>query len=187
MLSEDFDDEMRGVGELADASPVAEIIQRLAAMGHRRFFHVAGASAFASARARTAQFEATIDELGLESVGVYEGDWSGQSGIDAVRVLPAHNPPTAIIAANDLVAAGVVRGARERGWDVPGDVSVTGWDNNPIGQFVLPSLTTVDVNLEAVGRRAMLRLLSILRGEEASLDPQPLNRVIWRESTAEPR
>ena len=81
----------------------------------------------------------------------------------------------------------MIRGALERGWSVPGDVSVTGWDNNPIGQFISPSLTTVDVNLEQVGSRAMTRLIATLKNEDAVLDLQPLNRIIWRESTAAAR
>lgn len=188
VVSEDFDDEMRGIGELADATPVIEMIEHLAELGHRRFFHVAGSAQFASARERATTFLETVQRLGLESAGVYEGDWTGQSGIDAVASLPADNRPTAILAANDLVASGVIRGALGRGWSVPGDVSVTGWDNNPIGQFITPSLTTIDVNLEQVGSRAMARLIATLKND-ATLLPEtgPLNRIIWRESTASTR
>ncbi len=187
VVSEDFDDEMRSIGVLADAAPVAEMITHLAELGHRQFFHVSGSAQFASARARAKVFLETVESLGLEAVGVHEGDWSGESGIEAVRSLPARKAPTAIIAANDLVAAGVMRGAVERGWDVPRDVSVTGWDNNPIGLFMTPSLTTVDVNLEQIGARAMTRLIGTLRDEEPQFDDEPLNRVIWRESTVAPR
>lgn len=187
VVSEDFDDEMRSIGVLADAAPVAEMITHLAELGHRRFFHVSGSAQFASARARAKVFLETVESLGLETVGVYDGDWSGESGIEAVRSLPARQAPTAIIAANDLVAAGVMRGAVERGWDVPGDVSVTGWDNNPIGLFMTPSLTTVDVSLEQIGARAMTRLIGTLRDEEPEFGDEPLNHVIWRESTAAPR
>jgi LacI family transcriptional regulator len=187
VVSEDFDDQMRSIGALADAAPVTEIITRLAELGHRRFFHVSGSPQFASARARAKAFLESIESLGLEAVGVHEGDWSGESGIEAVRSLPAHGAPTAIIAANDLVAAGVMRGAVERGWDVPGDVSVTGWDNDPMGLFMTPSLTTVDVNLEQVGSRAMTRLIRVLRDEGPPPRDEPLNEAIWRESTAAPR
>lgn len=187
VVSEDFDDEMRGIGDLADAAPVSELISRLAELGHRRFFHVSGAAQFASARARATEFLESVERLGLESAGVHEGDWSGESGITAVHSLPSHRPPTAIIAANDLVAAGVMRGAAERGWDVPGEVSVTGWDNNQIGLFMTPALTTVDVSLEQIGARAMTRLIGTLRNEEPVFGDEPLHHVIWRESTAAPR
>ncbi|MBZ3900432.1 LacI family DNA-binding transcriptional regulator [Streptomyces griseiscabiei] len=186
VISADFDDEMRGIGELADATPLKQMIEHLAAIGHSRFLHVAGDAQFASARARRQSYLSTVERLGLESVGVFDGDWSGESGIEAIRSLPSDARPTAVIAANDLVAAGVVRGARERGWDVPGDISVTGWDNAGVGQFMTPSLTTVDVDLERLGSKAMTKLLASLRYSTPAVHDDRLFRIIWRESTAAP-
>ncbi|MFJ5779792.1 LacI family DNA-binding transcriptional regulator [Streptomyces sp. NPDC093094] len=186
VISADFDDGMRGIGELADATPVVHLIEHLAALGHSRFLHVAGDSRFASAQARRQSYLDTVERLGLESVGVFDGDWSGESGMEAIRSLPTRARPTAVIAANDLVAAGVVRGARERGWDVPGDISVTGWDNVGVGQFMTPSLTTVDVDLERLGGRAMAELIAGLRNTPPETDKESLFRIVWRESTAEP-
>lgn len=183
VVSADFDDEMRTVGELAEGTPIARIMQRLAELGHRRFLHVAGDLQFASARGRKQTYLDTVERLGLESVGVYDGDWSGESGVEAIRSLPAGPRPTAVIAANDLVAAGVLRGAKDHGWDVPGDLSVTGWDNYPVGPFLSPSLTTVETDLFRLGGNAMKRLIATLRGESPELSDEPLSRIIWREST----
>ena len=185
VISADFDDEMRGIGQLADATPLVRMIEHLAALGHSRFFHVAGDTQFASARARKQSYLETVERLGVESVGVFDGDWSGESGIEAIRSLPSHARPTAVIAANDLVAAGVLRGAQERGWDVPADLSVTGWDNDQIAAFLSPSLTTVDVDLERVGSRAMSRLISSITGEPVMSSTEPMTRIIWRESVGE--
>ncbi|MCH7232259.1 LacI family transcriptional regulator [Glycomyces sp. L485] len=187
VLSSDFDDEMRGIGELADATPVAEIMEHLAALGHRRFLHVAGNRQFASARAREAAYLAAIDQFGLESAGVLGGDWSGAAGLATMRSLSAEQMPTAIIAANDVVASGVIRGAVERGLDVPGDISVTGWDDNEISQYIPPALTSVAVDLESLGRNAMVRLIRSVSGRELEPSQRPIQRVIWRESTAEAR
>jgi DNA-binding LacI/PurR family transcriptional regulator len=186
VISADFDDEMRSIGELADATPLVRMIEHLAALGHSRFLHVAGDAQFASARARKQSYLDTVERLGLESVGVFDGDWSGESGIEAIRSLPNRSRPTVVIAANDLVAAGVIRGARERGWDVPGDVSVTGWDNVGLGQFMTPSLTTVDVDLERLGSKAMAKLIASLSDTAPETNEETLFRIIWRESTAEP-
>lgn len=183
VVSEDFDDEMRGIGTLASAEPVSEIVGRLAELGHRRFYHVAGPAGFASARARASTYSAVVEELGLESVGVFHGDWTGNSGIDAVRAVKPGEEPTAIIAANDLVAAGVLKGAAERGWDVPGTVSVTGWDDDPIAPFLSPALTSVSVDLESIGRNAMARLITQLGGVTAPVADEPVYRVVWRDST----
>jgi LacI family transcriptional regulator len=148
VVSADYDDEMRGIGELADGSPVAEMIEHLAGLGHRRFLHISGAPQFASARGRKQVYLDTIAGLGLESQGVFDGDWSADSGIQAAAALPADSGVTAVIAANDVVAAGFIKGARARGWRVPEDISVTGWDNNPLGALLTPTLTTVDVDHE---------------------------------------
>ncbi|WP_394553815.1 LacI family DNA-binding transcriptional regulator [Agromyces sp. MMS24-JH15] len=186
VVAAEFDDQMRGIGELTDASPVVAIIERLAELGHRRFFHVAGGVEFASARARTQAYLDTVARLGLESIGVHDGEWSGESGVAAMHALPeaSDRRPTAVIAANDLIAAGVLRGAHERGWSVPGDLSVTGWDDDPMGRFLTPTLTTVRIDLELLGRTAMERLISVIRDETPPTTAGPLTRVIWRESTA---
>ncbi|MFC8683468.1 LacI family DNA-binding transcriptional regulator [Microbacterium ureisolvens] len=181
--SADFDDEMRGIGELADASALVEVIQGLAALGHRRFLHITGDLQFASARARRDTFVRTLDELGLDSTGVVEGDWSAEAGMAAVRAFPDADRPTAVVAANDLVAGGVIREALDRELRVPLDLSVSGWDDQPLGRLLSPALTTVEIDLEGLGSRAMTRLISALRDEPAPLESEPLHRVIWREST----
>lgn len=186
VVANEFDDDMRGTNTITDASPVAELIEGLAAMGHRRFFHVAGTPDFPSALARKQAFIETLERLDLECCGILDGDFSAQSGIDAVHSFGS-DPPTAVIAANDQVAAGVIRGAYERGWSVPGNLSVTGWDNVEPAQFMPPSLTSVDVKLELVGRFSMARLIAALRQEDPPRLTTPINQVFWRESTAPPQ
>ena len=188
VASADYDDRFRGVGELADGSPVAEIVEHLAELGHRRFLHVTGALDFASARGRRDVFVATIERLGLGPAIVHEGDWSPASGRTAVRALAERDHPTAVIAASDPVAAGVVQGARERGWSIPADLSVTGWDNSLLGAYLEPTLTTVQVDHHRLGRAAMARMVARLRGEPAPPAPAtPLNTIIWRGSTGPAR
>ncbi|MFT4307243.1 MAG: LacI family DNA-binding transcriptional regulator [Microbacterium sp.] len=187
VISSSLDDEMRSTGELTDATPIVTFVEHLAELGHRRFYHVAGDADFPSARTRATAFTETIERLGLESTGIYEGDWSGESGVAAVRAIRAGHEPTAVIAANDVTATGVMRGAVERGWSIPGDISVTGWDNNPMGPFLSPSLTTVEVNHERVGSNGMARLIALLRNEEPQISDVPLNHIIWRESTGPAR
>ena len=183
VASADFDDEMRGIGELADASALIEVIQGLADLGHRRFLHVTGDLQFASARARRDIYLETLERLGLESFGVVEGDWSAEAGMASVQALPDRDGPTAVVAANDLVAGGVIRAALDRGLRVPDDLSVSGWDDQPLGRLLSPALTTVEIDLERLGSRAMTRLIVALRNEPAPAEPQQLHRVIWREST----
>nr|WP_245325306.1 substrate-binding domain-containing protein [Microbacterium amylolyticum] len=168
---------------MAEAGAIAEIIETLATQGHRRFLHIAGPEDYASALARRAAYESTIARLGLDSLGVIAGDWSGDSGERALRTLPDDTPPVAIIASNDLVAAGAIRGAHARGWTVPGQVSVSGWDDLDLSAFLDPSLTTVALDRQALGRHAVHRLLAKMRGEAEPERAGSLARVVWREST----
>ncbi|MGW2090586.1 LacI family DNA-binding transcriptional regulator [Promicromonospora sukumoe] len=188
VVSADYDDKFRGVGELADGSPVEDLVVRLAELGHRRFLHVTGALDYASARGRRDVFVATVERLGLGPAQVIESDWSAEGARAAVLALPEQDHPTAVIAASDIGAAGVVLAARERGWTIPGDLSVTGWDNNLLGAYLEPTLTTVRVDHRKLGRAAMARLVETLqpgtaaRGSDPASDG-PLNTIIWRGST----
>ncbi|MCP2265770.1 LacI family DNA-binding transcriptional regulator [Promicromonospora thailandica] len=180
----EYDEELRGIGELADGSMVGEIIEHLAGLGHRDFLHVAGPETWASARARRAVYLEVVDRLGLTSHGVVDGDWSARAGYDAIHALPATSPVTAVIAANDPTATGVVRAALERGWGVPEHLSVVGWDDAELVQYATPSLSSVAVDREGQGTDAMRRLIALVRGEEPPAPvARPLNRLMLREST----
>ncbi|MGY3521086.1 MULTISPECIES: LacI family DNA-binding transcriptional regulator [Micromonospora] len=181
----EYDDNMRAQGLLADASPMAEIVRRLAADGHRRFVHVAGSDLWASARNRRTVYETTIAQLGLTSCAVVQGDWTVRSGWEAATTVIPRCGATAVLAANDRVAFGVIQGLQSLHVDVPRQVSVVGWDDEEIGRFMRPTLSTVSIDRERQGREAMGRLLALLRGEEPTSLPTPsgLSRLVLREST----
>lgn len=183
-----YDDDMRALGELADASVAAEIIEHLARLGHVRFLHIAGSREWSSARNRRIVYQQTIDRLGLESWGIVDGDWSARSGYEAVMALPEDSGVTAIFAASDVVAMGVLRAAHIRGWTVPGDISLWGWDDEDFAQYSTPALSSVNVDREAEGRNAMLRLIAAVRNEPAPEIPgTPISRLVVRESVGPPR
>lgn len=182
-----YDDELRAVGPLADATTCAEVVRHLAAAGHRHFLHITGDRSFTSARNREAVFTATVDELGLHGT-VVEGDWHAPLARAAVAALPPDSPISAIVAANDTSAMGAIRGCLDRGWSVPGDVSVFGWDDNEHAAFASPSVSSVAMDAEGLGRDAMGELVALVRGEPA---PAPtvrsLHRLVVRESTGPAR
>lgn len=182
-ITEQFDDSLRGLGGLADAGALREIIDALADWGHRRFLHIQGPEEWTSARARREVYEQTLAERGLASHGVVGGDWSAAAGYEAIRSLEDSSGVTAVIAANDFVAMGAIRGAHERGWQVPDDMSVTGWDDIDVGRYATPSLSTVMVDRSGRGRNAMHRLIALIRGEEPPPGAPEPNRVVLREST----
>ncbi len=180
-----YDDSMRTQGVFADASVAADILRHLAALGHRRFAHVTGHPDWPSARSRRAVYEATVAELGLESCAVVEGDWSARSGWEAAVEVIGGSGATAVFAASDPVAFGVIGGLRSLGFDVPRDVSVFGWDDDGVGRYFTPPLTTISIDREGQGRVAIRRLLTLLRGEPpvSQMDVRELNRVVLRAST----
>ncbi|SOD63404.1 transcriptional regulator, LacI family [Streptomyces zhaozhouensis] len=184
----EYDDNMRARALLADAKAADDIIGHLADLGHRTFVHVAGPRTFASAVNRRAEYEASVARRGLVSHAVVDGDWSAGSGWRAAREVIAGSPATAVFAANDRVAFGVIRGLQSSGVDVPGRVSVFGWDDDELGRYFHPPLSTVRVNRESQGRAAFQRLLSLLHGQEpaAPMDTAGLNHLIFRDSTAPP-
>jgi len=184
VVGAEYDEEMRGIGDLADASPIAEIIETLAQQGHQNFLHIAGDRSYTTVRSREQVYTDTVERLGLQSFGVVGGVWEGSAARQAVLDLPHDTPVTAIIAANDELAAAAAHAAIERGWRIPEDVSITGWDNNPVTEWLTPSLTSVAIDYEEVGRRAMAQLVSKMRGEPAPTNSEPVGTVIWRSSTA---
>ncbi|TWD81713.1 LacI family transcriptional regulator [Kribbella amoyensis] len=187
LVSGTYDQEMHGAGELADGSAVSEIVEHLAGLGHRTFFHLAGPPNYTSARNRKLVYLETIARLGLRSYGVADTNWSAQAGYDAIAALPADSGVTAIIAANDGLAMGAIRATTDRGLRVPEDVSVFGWDDEELGRFATPALSTVAVDREAQGREAILHLIATIRGEPApAKSPRDLNQLVFRESTAPP-
>ncbi|MDG9674732.1 substrate-binding domain-containing protein [Micromonospora sp. DH14] len=185
LVEGEYDDNMRAQGLLADASTMAQIVRRLAADGHRRFVHVAGSDLWTSARNRRMVYETTVAQLGLTSCAVVEGDWTVRSGWDAATTVIARCGATAVLAANDRVAFGIIQGLQSMQVDVPGQVSVVGWDDEEIGRFMRPALSTVSIDRERQGREAMGRLLALLRGEAPASLPAPsdFSHLVLREST----
>ena len=180
----DYDEKRRAMGDLVDAAPIVEIVEGLARAGHRTFLHIAGDRSYPTARAREQAFIDTVERLGLRNAGLAGGSWSPRAAREAVLALPGGEAVTAVVAANDLLAAAAIHGARERGWDVPGDLVVTGWDNNPVGRWLAPSLTTVEVDYEELGRRALERLVASVRRQDAPPEhPAGVATVVWRQST----
>jgi LacI family repressor for deo operon, udp, cdd, tsx, nupC, and nupG len=179
----DYDDELRGLGALADGAACGEVVRYLRDLGHRSFLHLAGPQAFASARNRRQTFVDTISGLGLRGT-VIDCNWSGQSGYEAVMSLPEDTDITAVVAANDLLAMGAVRASLSRGWRVPDDLSVFGWDDEELARFGTPSLSTVAIERERQGREAICRLIAMMRGTDLPpIDTTSLHTVIPREST----
>jgi len=127
----------------------AEVIGYLAGLGHRRIGHVAGPLNTTTGIDRLAGYRAAVRELGLadDVALVIEADsFSIEAGHSALeRMLAGPAEPTALFAANDLIAIGMIQLLRETGIAVPGDLSVVGFNDIPLAGLLQPALTTVRV------------------------------------------
>jgi LacI family transcriptional regulator len=142
--------------------------EHLADLGHRRIAHVCGPE-MSTARQRVDGYRETLQRYGLEQhpQWVVNGGFRiDESRCAALRILSARRRPTAIFAASDLSAFGVVAACRETGLSVPGDVSVVGVGNIEGDQHPHPFLTTVDWQRREMGREAARILLDRIAGVE---------------------
>jgi LacI family transcriptional regulator len=154
--------------------------------GRRRIAHITGPSRFLAARLRTAGFEAGLTGAGLEAHGgVRYGEWSERWGRAAVADLLADYPDVdAVFCGSDQIARGVADTLRDLGRRVPEDVALVGFDNwEPMVAGARPTLTSVDMRLEEVGRVAAQTLLNAIGGSpEPGVRTVP-SRLVVRESS----
>jgi DNA-binding LacI/PurR family transcriptional regulator len=162
-------------------------VRHLLDLGHRTVWHVAGPEESFAAGRRTAAWEATLAEAGREVPPLLRGDWSAESGYRAGLRLAAEPDCTAVFAANDQMALGLLRAFHEQGKSVPFEVSVVGFDDIPEAGSFVPPLTTVHQDFAEMGRRLVEGVLRQMRTESpergTTLVP---TRLVVRESTAPP-
>lgn len=161
--------------------------EHLLDLGHATVWHVAGPARSYSAERRREAWQTTLESRGIGVPEAIEGDWSAESGYAAGRRLVAIGGVSAVFAANDQMAIGVLRAFREAGLDVPGDVSVVGFDGLPDAAQLWPPLTTVQQHPERVGALAVDVLLAELEGRERLQTPLVGTELVVRASTAAPR
>lgn len=132
---------------------VRRIVEYLRVLGHRRFGFVGHHTALSPLLGRKQAFLEIMKTYGtdVQYSMVDEADSTEGGRRAAHRLMESGVPPTAILCINDFMAMGVIRALKDRGLDVPGDVSVTGFDNISLAQFSIPTLTTASVPRDEVG------------------------------------
>lgn len=152
-----------------DLQGALQAVEHLIAQGRRRIAHVTGPESFRVVQERALAYTQALDAAGLAAArpGIMPGSWSERWGHEAVASLwSGEERPDGIFCGNDQIARGVVDALRERGIDVPRDVSVVGFDNwEIVAEQTRPPLTTVDMNLKELGRQAGLALVRLVNGE----------------------
>jgi DNA-binding LacI/PurR family transcriptional regulator len=172
--------------DIDQAMGIRQLVRLLIGFGHRRIGLAAGPVAHLHAQARERAWREALAEAGLEPGPRVQADWTAASGYEAALAFLAQpGPPTAVLGANDLVALGLLRGFREAGVDVPGQVSVTGFDNIQGTDQTVPPLTTVHQDFTALGARCVDLLVGAIQGREVESEQVP-TKLIVRASTAPP-
>ncbi|WP_447725753.1 LacI family DNA-binding transcriptional regulator [Sphingomonas koreensis] len=159
-----------GVG-FDEASAGQEITEYVLSQGHRRLGYLLGIAGHHSAEKRFVGFMHALERAGLErdAVTPLRGDFTFRAGVELVQQLvDMPDRPTAIICANDDMAVGGLFAAHRRNLDVPGELSIVGFDDAPISAHIWPPLTTVHQPIRRIAARAVERLIeTLLRGPGA--------------------
>jgi LacI family transcriptional regulator len=159
---------------------------RLIALGHRQIGMIAGPLQYSLSGWRIEGWQQALAEHGLASEGLLErGDFGYESGTRAARALLDRNPDlTAIIASSDQMTLAALEVARDRGLNVPRDLSLISFDNTPIVRFSQPPLTAIDQPIAETVSRAVEQLIA--RGEDSDSDAviEVAAGLVERSSTA---
>ena len=148
-------------------------VRHLLDLGHQRIAYIGGPTSWHSNQRR---FIAYCDELArnglvVDQSMIQSGDWESESGYTAVgRLLKLKDQPTAIFAANDLMALGAIYGLQDAGLRVPNDVAVVGYDDRDFAKVVRPRLTTVSLPVYEMGQIAAEKLLAQINGGISHFD-----------------
>jgi LacI family repressor for deo operon, udp, cdd, tsx, nupC, and nupG len=167
-----------------DAPGIRAAVRHLVELGHTRIAHVSGPQHLVHGRSRREAWSEALREAGLPEGTCVEADFSAESGAHAMAtLLDVAERPTAVVFANDLMAMAGLSLALSRGVAVPGDLSITGFDDVEISAHLQPSLTTVHTDVVAWGRAAATRLLQLIDNEGTTPAGLPDARLVVRSST----
>ncbi len=152
--------------DVDQAEGARHAVLHLLSLGHNTVWHVGGPADSHSARRREQAWRGTLEELSAPVPQVLRGDWSAASGYALGRRLAAEDSVSAVFAANDQMALGVLRALHEAGRRVPEDVAVVGFDDIPEAAYLPVPLTTVRQDFEQVGQRCVGLLVDRLDSPE---------------------
>lgn len=161
--------------------------EHLLALGHETVWQVAGPDDWMEARDRIEGWRAALSDAGVAAPPLVRGDWSPASGHRAAQQILAVKGVTAVFAANDQMALGLLNGLHEAGLRVPRDISVVGFDDVAEAGYLIPPLTTVRQDFAEIGRQGVSLLKALIEGQPVEA-PQIriVPELIVRSSTAPP-
>ena len=170
----------------------AELTRHLIKQGHKRIALITGPGHSTPTQVRLTGINKAQAEAGitLNSNLVRNGDWGRGSGYACMRDIlnnDSDSRPTAVIAMNDFMAVGAMDAIREAKLRIPEDISIVGFDNRDVSDYVSPKLTTVEIDLKAIGFAAAKLATQILSGTGENINKQSIiipSNLILRETVA---
>lgn len=162
-------------------------VRHLISLGHKKIAHISGPLNWFDAAQRLAAWKSTLESNKLSTENLFVGDWTPLSGYEATKKLMKSQGVTAIFAANDAMAVGVLRALHELGLRVPQDVSVVGFDNIQESSMLIPGLTTVSQDFSRIGHELLALLIQLIKDDKATPRRSELIlELVVRESTQKP-
>jgi DNA-binding LacI/PurR family transcriptional regulator len=171
---------------LDERKAAAEATTYLLELGHRTVHHVAIPSA-RRVQGRQAGWRQALRAAAVTAPPVVQAGWQLHDGFEAGRRLADDPGVTAVLCGNDDLALGVRRAMYEAGRDVPGDVSIIGFDDVPGAAYWTPALTTVRMDFLALGKASLSMIDSVLAGAAVEVPALPAPALVRRESTGPAR
>lgn len=177
-----------------DRSAAREMTAHLIELGHRRIGFIVGHPELSASGARLEGYREALAEASIpfDEALVAQGYFTYRSGLDAAEeLLSLEDQPSAIFASNDDMAAATVAIAHRRGLDVPGDLTVCGFDDVALATTIWPELTTIQQPIMEMSRRAVELLVTLLRNDRkeqiGDLRIEVDYKLVRRQSDAAPR
>lgn len=170
---------------------IEKAVEHLVELGHTQIAHIAGSNAIRSGKIRREAFVDSVEKF-LPSANtklIYEGDFRFEGGREtAKKILKLKEMPTAVIAANDMMALGAMAEFKAAGMRVPEDISIVGFDDIAFASLSDPPLTTVCSPREEIGRRSVEALMkTIEKPANPGVEITIPTFLITRASTAPPK
>ena len=163
-----------------DRAPMRTLVRTLKTRGHHRVAHISGPLRYVHSNERVISY---LDETGTDEF-LREGNFTAESGLKLTReLLSLEQPPTAIIYSNDVMAIAGLSYAQSIGMSIPEDLSIAGFDDDPISVHLNPPMTSVSTNAYERGQLAAKQLLAVIQGGTPQSIEVQRPKVRWRKST----
>lgn len=166
-------------------------ISYLTDLGHRKIGLLVGSAEYIVSQDRLEGYKLGLAKAGVDfdPVLVEEVDFTEEGGFRGMQALLARSPElTAVFAIDDIIAIGAMKAIKEQGYAIPDDISVMGFNDDPLASYIDPALTTIRIPIYEMGMKAARMLIKLVRGMESIEHQQVLvSEIVIRKSCAELR